>query len=207
MLNLINHPLLTHKLSILRNKDTGIKEFRKTLQEIASLMAYEATRDLPLKEVTIETPLAKYDTCELAKEIVLIPVLRAGLGLLEGILTLLPDAKVGHMGMYRDHVTLEPCTYYSNFPGNLSKAIVIVLDPMLATGGSCSGTIRVLKSAGAENIRLVCIVGAPEGVARITADHPDVPVYLASLDEKLNEKGYIIPGLGDAGDRLFGTGI
>lgn len=207
MLNLLNHPLLTHKLSILRNKDTGIREFRKTLQEIASLMAYEATRDLPLKKITIETPLARYETGELAADVILIPVLRAGLGLLEGILNLLPDAKVGHMGMYRDHVTLKPCTYYTNFPADLSTAIVMVLDPMLATGGSCSGTIQVLKDAGAKNLRLVCIVGAPEGVARITDDHPDVPVYLASLDEKLNEKGYIVPGLGDAGDRLYGTGI
>jgi len=206
MLNLLNHPLLTHKLAILRNKETGIKDFRKTLHEIASLMAYEATRDLPLKNITIETPLARYDTSELAREVVLIPVLRAGLGLLEGILNLIPEAKVGHMGMYRDHVTLEPCTYYSNFP-DLREADIMVLDPMLATGGSCSATIQILKDAGAKNIRLICIVGAPEGVIRITNDHPDVPVYLASLDEKLNENGYIVPGLGDAGDRLYGTGI
>jgi uracil phosphoribosyltransferase len=206
MLNLLNHPLLTHKLAILRDKDTGIKDFRKTLQEIASLMVYEVTRDLPLRKITIETPLARYDTGELACEVVLIPVLRAGLGLLEGILTQLPDARVGHMGMYRDHITLKPCTYYTNFPDNLTEAAVLVLDPMLATGGSCSGTIQVLKDAGAKNIRLVCIVGAPEGIARIMNDHPDVPVYLACLDEKLNESGYIVPGLGDAGDRLYGTG-
>ena len=205
MLNLLKHPLLTHKLTLLRRKETGTKDFRETLDEIAGLMAYEITRDLPLREITIETPLQKCSTQELAREVVLIPVLRAGLGMVDGISNLLPNARVGHIGMYRDHETLEPTTYYSKFPDNLSDAIVMVLDPMLATGGSSTAAIQVLKDHGAKTIKLVCVVGAPEGVDRIRKDHPDVQIYLAALDEKLNEHGYILPGLGDAGDRLFGT--
>jgi uracil phosphoribosyltransferase len=205
MLNLLKHPLLTHKLALLRRKETDTKEFRETLEEIAGLMAYEITRDLPVKDVIIDTPLAKCHTQELAIDIVLVPVLRAGLGMVNGISNLLPHARIGHIGMYRDHETLKPITYYSKFPDNLSDAIVMVLDPMLATGGSSTDAIQVLKDNGAKTIKLVCIVGAPTGVERILKDHPDVQIYLAGLDEKLNEHGYIVPGLGDAGDRLFGT--
>jgi uracil phosphoribosyltransferase len=205
MLNLLKHPLLTHKLTLLRRKETGTKDFRETLGEIAGLMAYEITRDLPLKDITVETPLGKCDTQELAGGVVLIPVLRAGLGMVEGISNLIPSAKIGHIGMYRDHETLEPKTYYSKFPDNLSDAVVMLLDPMLATGGSASEAIHILKNHGARTIKLVCVVGAPEGIAKIRKDHPDVQIYLTGLDEKLDEHGYIVPGLGDAGDRLFGT--
>jgi len=205
MLNLLKHPLLTHKLTQLRRKETDTKGFRETLEEIAGLMAYEITRDLPLREIVIETPLAKCSTHELAREVVLIPVLRAGLGMVNGISHLIPNARIGHIGMYRDHETLLPNTYYSKFPDNLPEAVVMVLDPMLATGGSSSAAISVLKQHGAGTIKLVCIVGAPEGIKRIETDHPDVQIYLAGLDEKLNDNGYIVPGLGDAGDRLFGT--
>jgi uracil phosphoribosyltransferase len=204
MLNLLKHPLLTHKLTLLRRKETDTKGFRETLEEIG-LMAYEITRDLPLKQIVIETPLSKCSTYELASEVVLIPVLRAGLGMVGGISHLIPTARIGHIGMYRDHKTLLPNTYYSKFPDNLPDAVVMVLDPMLATGGSSSAAISVLKAHGAKTIKLVCIVGAPEGIERITKDHPDVQIYLAGLDEKLNDNGYIVPGLGDAGDRLFGT--
>jgi uracil phosphoribosyltransferase len=205
MLNLLKHPLLTHKLTVLRRKETGTKDFRETLGEIAGLMAYEITRDLQVKNITIETPLGKCNTQELAVDIVLIPVLRAGLGMVTGISDLIPTARVGHIGMYRDHVSLEPMTYYSKFPDNLPDAIVMVLDPMLATGGSSTAAIQILKDQGAKSIKLVCIVGAPEGVNRIMKDHPDVQIYLAGLDDSLNENGYIVPGLGDAGDRIFGT--
>lgn len=205
MLNILRHPLLTHKLTGLRRKETDTKEFRATLQEIAGLMAYEITRDLPLKEVVVDTPLGKCNTHELAVEVVLIPILRAGLGMVDGISALIPSARIGHLGMYRDHETLKPNTYYSKFPDNLPDAVVMVLDPMLATGGSATSAITVLKEHGAKTIKLVCIVGAPEGIDKIRKDHPDVQIYLAGLDEKLNENGYIVPGLGDAGDRLFGT--
>ncbi len=205
MLNLLKHPLLTHKLTHLRRRETDTKEFRETLEEIAGLMAYEITRDIPLRDVNVRTPLAGCLTHELAKDIVLIPVLRAGLGMVNGIASLIPQARVGHIGIYRDHKTLEPMTYYSKFPDNLQDAIVMILDPMLATGGSSSAAIRVLKAHGATTIKLVCIVGAPEGIARIEKDHPDVQIYLAALDDRLDENGYILPGLGDAGDRLFGT--
>lgn len=205
MLNLIKHPLLTHKLAILRRKETGTKDFRETLQEIAGLMAYEITRDLAVKIITIETPLAQCETQELATDVVLVPVLRAGLGMVEGISRLIPNVKIGHIGMYRDHNTLMPMIYYSKLPLNLPDAVVMVLDPMLATGGSSTDAIRIIKENGAKTIKLVCVVGAPEGVERIRKDHPDVQIYLAGLDEKLNDQGYIVPGLGDAGDRLFGT--
>ena len=205
MLNLLKHPLLTHKLTHLRKKETSTKEFRETLEEIAGLMAYEITRDLPLKNVIVETPMGKCNTQELAKDVVLIPVLRAGLGMVDGISNLIPTARVGHIGMYRDHKTLEPNTYYSKFPDNLPDAIVMVLDPMLATGGSASAAISFIKEQGAKTIKLVCVVGAPQGVEKVMRDHPDVQIYLAGLDEKLNDIGYIVPGLGDAGDRLFGT--
>lgn len=205
MVNLLEHPLLTHKLTILRRKETGTKDFRETLEEIAGLMAYEITRDLPLRDITIETPLEKCATRELAMEVVLVPVLRAGLGMVDGISNLIPTARVGHIGLYRDHKTLEPITYYSKFPDNLPDAVVMVLDPMLATGGSATAAIQILKDHGAKTIKLVCVVGAPEGIDRIRKDHPEVQIYLAALDERLNQNGYIVPGLGDAGDRLFGT--
>ena len=205
MLNLLKHPLLTHKLTHLRRTETDTKEFRQTLEEIAGLMAYEITRDLPVKQITVQTPMASCTTQELANDIVLIPVLRAGLGMVNGISALIPSARVGHIGIYRGHETLQPNTYYSKIPENISEAVVMVLDPMLATGGSASAAISFLKERGAVNIKLVCIIGAPEGVKRITGDHPDVQIYLAGLDEKLNPDGYIVPGLGDAGDRLFGT--
>lgn len=205
MLNLLKHPLLTHKLAILRRKETGTKDFRETLEEISGLMAYEITRDLPVRNITIETPLGLCVTQELAVNIVLVPILRAGLGMVDGISNLIPTARIGHLGMYRDHVTLKPIIYYSKFPDNLPDAVVMVLDPMLATGGSSTDAIEVLKTNGAKIIKLVCVVGAPQGVELIMKDHPDVQIYLAGLDERLNDNGYIVPGLGDAGDRLFGT--
>jgi uracil phosphoribosyltransferase len=205
MLIILNHPLLTHKITQLRRKETTTKDFREIMEEIAGLMAYEITNDLPLKNVIIHTPLARCQTRELAVDIVLVPVLRAGLGMVDGITRLIPTARVGHIGIYRDHKTLEPLTYYTKFPDNLSDAIVMVLDPMLATGGSSGAAIQVLKDNGAKTIKLVCVVGVPEGVKKIEKDHPDVQIYLAALDEKLNKNGYILPGLGDAGDRLFGT--
>jgi uracil phosphoribosyltransferase len=205
MLKLITHPLIIHKLSQIRRKETGTKDFRQNLDEIAGLMAYEISRDLPLRDIVIDTPLSPCRTSELAKEIVLIPVLRAGLGMVDGITNLIPTAKVGHIGMYRDHVTLLPMEYFAKFPATLPDSIVMVLDPMLATGGSASAAITAIKARGAVTVRLVCIVGVPEGVARIEKDHPDVDIYLAALDSHLDENGYIVPGLGDAGDRLFGT--
>lgn len=205
MLHLLKHPLLTHKLTLLRRKETETKEFRETLAEIAGLMAYEITRDLPVRNITIETPLGSCNTQELAMDVVLVPILRAGLGMVDGISNLIPTARIGHIGMYRDHATLQPMTYYAKFPDNLANAVVMVLDPMLATGGSSTDAIRVLKNNGAKIIKLVCIVGAPQGVERIMTDHPDVQIFLAGLDECLNSSGYIVPGLGDAGDRLFGT--
>ena len=205
MLTVVEHPLIQHKLTLIRKKETGTKDFRENLDEIAGLMAYEITRDLPTRELEIETPLQKCSARELAREIVLVPVLRAGLGMVDGITNLIPTAKVGHIGLYRDHITLEPMNYYAKFPGNIDEAVIMVLDPMLATGGSASSAINTLKDEGAHYIKLVCIVGSPEGVQRIKNDHPDVDIYLASLDEGLNELGYIVPGLGDAGDRLFGT--
>jgi uracil phosphoribosyltransferase len=205
MLHVLKHPLLTHKLTILRRKETSTKDFRETLEEIAALMAYEITRDLSVKDITIETPLGECNTQELAMEVVLVPVLRAGLGMVEGISNLISNARVGHIGIYRDHMTLQPMTYYAKVPDNLNNGVVMVLDPMLATGGSSSAAIQVIKENGAKIIKLVCIVGAPEGVERVRKDHPDVQIYLIDIDKKLNEKGYIVPGLGDAGDRIFGT--
>lgn len=205
MLILLKHPLLIHKLTQLRRKETSTKDFREILEEISGLMAYEITSDLSLSEINIETPLAEFRTFELSNQVVLVPVLRAGLGMVGGITRLIPSASVGHIGIYRDHITLEPVTYYMKLPDNLSDKAVMVLDPMLATGGSSGAAIQVLKDHGAKTIKLVCIIGAPEGVRRIEQEHPDVQIYLSGLDERLNEKGYILPGLGDAGDRLFGT--
>ena len=205
MLHVLDHPLIKHKLTQMRQKDTGTKDFRQNLDEIAGLMAYEITRDVPTQKVSIVTPVAPCETEELAKEIVLVPILRAGLGMVNGIRNLIPTAKVGHVGLYRDEETLEPHEYYAKFPSNLPDAVVFVLDPMLATGGSASAAITIVKQRGAKMVKLICLVGAPEGVQRIVEDHPDVDIYLAALDEKLDEHGYIVPGLGDAGDRIFGT--
>ena len=205
MLKVLDHPLITHKLTQMRQKDTGTKDFRQNLDEIAGLMAYEITRDVPTRKVEIVTPVAPCVTEEMAKEIVLVPILRAGLGMVNGIRNLVPTAKVGHIGLYRDEETLEPHEYFAKFPSNLPDSVVMVLDPMLATGGSASAAIDMIKKRGATVIKLICLVGAPEGVKRIEEDHPDVDIYLAALDEKLDEHGYIVPGLGDAGDRIFGT--
>ncbi len=205
MLKVLDHPLITHKLALLRNEETRTKDFRQNLEEIAGLMAYEITRDLPMIDIKIKTPVGECNTRELAKEIVLVPILRAGLGMVDGITHLIPTAKVGHIGLYRNEKTLEPVFYYAKFPEKLHDAVIMILDPMLATGGSASAAITALKNKGAKIIKLVCIVGAPEGVERIEKDHPDIEVVLAALDQKLNKNGYIVPGLGDAGDRIFGT--
>ncbi len=204
MLTVFDHPLITHKLALMRDKNTSTKDFAQQLDEIAGLMAFEVSRDLPTKPKHVETPMGPCETFELASDVVLVPILRAGLGMVDGIRDLIPTAKVGFIGMYRHHDTLEPEEYFAKFP-DMENAIVIVLDPMLATGGSASAALKKIKERGAKNIKLVCLVGAPEGVKRIEEDHPDVDIYLAALDEKLNEIGYIVPGLGDAGDRIFGT--
>lgn len=205
MLHVFNHPLINHKLAILRNKDTNTKDFRQTLNEIAGLMAFEMTRNLPTKEIEVITPLAKTKGVAIAKDIVLVPILRAGLGMVEGISNLIPNAKIGHIGLYRNEETLQPVYYYAKFPKETKDACVFVVDPMLATGGSANAAIDHLKKIGAKDIKLICIVGVQEGVNAVSKAHPDVDIYLASLDEKLNEVGYITPGLGDAGDRIFGT--
>ena len=204
--HLLDHPLLQHKLSILRDENTSVKDFREIVSEVATLMCYEATRDLPLKEVEVQTPVAKAVTHQISgKKLAIVPILRAGLGMVDGILTLIPGAKVGHIGLFRDPETLEPVKYYCKMPTDIAQRDVIVLDPMLATGGSASAAITFLKEYGVSHIKLMNILAAPEGVARVRADHPDVEIYIAALDEKLNDHGYIIPGLGDAGDRIFGT--
>ena len=205
-LHLVDHPLIQHKLTIMRRKETGTKEFRELLSEIAMLMAYEITRDFPLRDVEIETPVAKCHAKMLAgKKLGIVPILRAGLGMLDGILTLVPAARVGHIGLYRDPETLEPVEYYAKLPSGVEDRTLIVPDPMLATGGSASAALTMLKQKGAKNIILMCLVSAPEGIRRVAADHPDVPIYVAAVDKCLNEHGYIVPGLGDAGDRIFGT--
>ena len=200
-----NHPLMTHKLAIIRNEVTNTKDFRETVSEIANLMAYEATRNLPVKEVEIKTPIAVSKTTMIDGDIVIVPILRAGLGMVEGIQRLIPQAKVGYVGLARNEETLEPELYYAKFPSNISKATVFVVDPMLATGGSCAKAIEILKEKGAKNIIYMGIVGVDEGINKVRNAHPDVDIFLAAKDEKLNEKGYIVPGLGDCGDRLFGT--
>lgn len=205
MLKVLEHPLITHKLTQMRRKECGTKDFRANLDEIAGLMAYEISRDLPLRTVDIETPVSPYTTKELAKDIVLVPILRAGLGMVNGIANLIPTVKIAHIGLYRDEETLEPHTYLEKYPKNVKDAVVMIVDPMLATGGSANAAIDMVKKQGAKNIRLVCLVGAPEGVKAVEEAHPEVDIYLAALDEKLNEHGYIVPGLGDAGDRIFGT--
>ncbi|MBQ2233390.1 MAG: uracil phosphoribosyltransferase, partial [Erysipelotrichaceae bacterium] len=198
MVTVLEHPLITHKLALMRNKETGHKDFRENLDEIASLMAYEVCRDLPTEDVHIETPMGPCDTQMLSGEIILVPILRAGMGLVNGIMDLIPTAKVGFIGLYRDEKTLEPVEYFAKFPKELSEGIVLVLDPMLATGGSAIAAVDMIKKRGAKNIRMVCLVGAPEGVKAFTEAHPDVDLYLAALDDHLNEIGYIVPGLGDA---------
>ena len=205
MVTVLEHPLITHKLALMRNKETGHKDFRENLDEIASLMAYEVCRDLPTEDVHIETPMGPCDTQMLSGEIILVPILRAGMGLVNGIMDLIPTAKVGFIGLYRDEKTLEPVEYFAKFPKELPEGIVLVLDPMLATGGSAIAAVDMIKKRGAKNIRMVCLVGAPEGVKAFTEAHPDVDLYLAALDDHLNEIGYIGPGLGDAGDRIYGT--
>ena len=205
-LTVVRHPLIQHKLSILRDRATPTKIFKELVDEIAMLMAYEATSDLALAPVTVDTPLEPTTAWRVSgKKLTLVPILRAGLGMVEGILRLVPAARVGHIGLYRDHDTLEPVDYYFKVPGDAAERDFFLLDPMLATGGSAAAAVSSLKRAGATRIRFLCLVAAPEGVRRLAAAHPDVPVYAASLDRGLNELGYILPGLGDAGDRLFGT--
>ena len=204
--HILDHPLLQHKLSILRDENTGVKEFREIVSEIATLMCYEATRDLPLEEVEIKTPITTGRFNIIAgKKLAIVPVLRAGLGMVDGILTLIPNAKVGHIGLYRDPHTLEPVEYYCKMPTDIAEREVIILDPMLATGGSASAAIQFIKNYDVKHIKLMNIIAAPQGIERVHKDHPDVEIYCAALDEKLDDHGYIVPGLGDAGDRIFGT--
>ncbi|WP_138203939.1 uracil phosphoribosyltransferase [Haloimpatiens lingqiaonensis] len=202
----ISHPLILHKLALIRDKNTGSKDFRELVGEVAMLMAYEVTRDMQLKTVEIDTPICKTKCKMLAgKKVAIVPILRAGLGMVDGMLKLIPAAKVGHIGMYRDEETLQPVEYFCKLPQDIHERDIIVTDPMLATGGSAVDAINALKKRGAKYIRLMCLIGSPEGVRAVQEAHPDVDIYLAQVDEKLNEKGYIVPGLGDAGDRLFGT--
>lgn len=201
----MDHPLIQHKVTLMRKKETGSKDFRNLLEEITMLMGYEITRDLPLEDVEIETPVAKIIGKQISgKKLGIVPVLRAGLGMVQGMLNLIPTAKVGHIGLYRDPQTLEPVEYYCKLPDVEDRDFIIV-DPMLATGGSASAAITLLKEKGIKNIKLMCLVAAPQGVQKVNADHPDVRIYVAALDDKLNDQGYIVPGLGDAGDRIFGT--
>lgn len=205
-LHIIDHPLITHKLSIMRNKKTGSKDFRELLNEIAMLMGYEVFRDLPLENVTIETPLVKMEAKMVSgRKLAIVPILRAGLGMVDGLQNLVPVAKVGHIGMYRDPETHKPVEYYCKLPTDIGERLVVLVDPMLATGGSAVDALGKLKEHGCRNIRFMCLVAAPEGVKAVQEAHPDVDIYTASLDECLNEHAYIVPGLGDAGDRIFGT--
>ncbi len=202
----MDHPLIQHKIGVIRRTETGTKDFRQTISEIANLICYEATRELKLADVEIETPICKTTVKELAgKKLAVVPILRAGLGMVDGMLQLIPAAKVGHIGLYRDPDTLEPVEYYCKLPEDCSQREVFVVDPMLATGGSSSAAIRMLKERGCRNIHFMGIIAAPEGVERMKKDHPDVDLYIGAMDERLNEHGYIVPGLGDAGDRIFGT--
>ena len=203
---IFDHPLILHKLSILRDKNTSSKDFRALVSEIATLMCYEATRDLPLEEVEIETPICKTKVKHIAgKKMAIVPILRAGLGMVEGVSALVPSARIGHIGLYRDEETLKPVEYYCKLPKDIGERDVFVVDPMLATGGSAIDAVSQIKLRNPRSIKFMCIIAAPEGIEAFTKVHPDVPVYCAALDEKLNEKGYIVPGLGDAGDRIFGT--
>ena len=203
---IMEHPLIQHKIGIIRRQETGSKDFRQMIGEIAMLMCYEATRNLKLVDVEIETPICRTTAKELeGKKLAIVPILRAGLGMVDGMLTMIPAAKVGHIGLYRNEETLEPVEYYCKLPKDCTERAVFVVDPMLATGGSASAAITMLKQKGVKNIRFMCIIAAPEGVERMQKDHPDVDIYIGAMDEKLNETGYIVPGLGDAGDRIFGT--
>lgn len=203
---IFDHPLIQHKVSLLRDKNTSSKEFRELVSEISVLMGYEVTRDLPLMETEVETPLAVAKTKVLAgKKLAVVPILRAGLGMADGFLKLVPMARVGHIGIYRDHDTLEPIEYYCKLPSDIEERDVVLVDPMLATGGSASGAVNFIKKRNVKNIKFMCLIASPEGIRRLHNDHPDVAIYCAAVDEKLNEHGYIVPGLGDAGDRLFGT--
>ena len=203
---IMDHPLIQHKIGFIRRAYTGTKDFRQTISEIAMLICYEATRELKLDEVEIETPICNATVKALkGKKMAIIPILRAGLGMVDGMLSLIPAAKIGHIGLYRDPDTLEPVEYYCKLPADCAEREVFVVDPMLATGGSSSAAIKMLKDKGCKNIRFMCIIAAPEGIERMQKDHPDVDLYVGALDEKLNDHGYIVPGLGDAGDRIFGT--
>ena len=205
-LHIINHPMVQHKLSIMRNKETGSKDFRQLLKEISLLMGYEVTRDIPLDPIEIETPICKTTARQVSgRKLAIVPILRAGLGMVEGLLELVPVARVGHIGLYRNEETHEPVVYYSKLPEDVNTRMVIVTDPMLATGGSASDALTMLKEKGCTNIRLMCLVGVPEGIERVQREHPDIDIYLAAVDDHLNENAYIVPGLGDAGDRIFGT--
>lgn len=202
----MDHPLIQHKIGLIRKTETGTKDFRQTISEIAMLICYEATRDLKLSDVEIETPICKTVVKELkGKKMAIVPILRAGLGMVDGVLQLIPAAKIGHIGLYRDPETLEPVEYYCKLPADCAERDVFVVDPMLATGGSAVAAIQMLKDKGCQNIHFMCIIAAPEGVKKMQEAHPDVDVYIGALDEKLNDHGYIVPGLGDAGDRIFGT--
>ena len=204
--HVIDHPMIQHKLTIMRNKETGSKDFRQLLEEISLLMGYEVTRDIPLEEVEIETPICKMTAKKvLGRKLAIVPILRAGMGMVEGLHTLVPVAKVGHIGLYRNEETHEPVVYYCKLPEDIQERMVIVTDPMLATGGSSCDALTMLKERGCKNIRLMCLVAAPEGVARVQKEHPDVDIFVAAVDDHLNEDAYIVPGLGDAGDRIFGT--
>lgn len=203
---IMDHPLIQHKIGFIRRIDTGTKDFRQSVSEIASLICYEATRNLPLQNVEIETPICKTTVRELkGRKLAVVPILRAGLGMVDGVLQLIPAAKIGHIGLYRDPDTLEPVEYYCKLPADCSEREVFVVDPMLATGGSSTAAVTMLKARGCKHIHFMCIIAAPEGIARMQKEHPDVDIFVGSLDEKLNENGYIVPGLGDAGDRIFGT--
>ncbi len=205
-LHIVDHPLITHKLSIMRNKKTGSKDFRELLNEISMLMGYEITRDLPLEDITIETPICKMKAQMISgKKVAIVPILRAGIGMVDGILSLMPVAKVGHIGLYRDPETHLPVEYYCKLPADIQDRIVILIDPMLATGGSACDALQTLKNKGCKHIKFMCLVAAPEGVKKVQEAHPDVEIYTAALDECLNDHAYIVPGLGDAGDRIFGT--
>jgi uracil phosphoribosyltransferase len=205
-LHIINHPMVQHKLSIMRNKETGSKDFRQLLKEISLLMGYEVTRDIPLDPIEIETPICKMTARQVSgRKLAIVPILRAGLGMVDGLLELVPVARVGHIGLYRNEETHEPVVYYSKLPEDINTRMVIVTDPMLATGGSASDALTMLKKKGCTNIRLMCLVGVPEGIERVQREHPDIDIYLAAVDDHLNENAYIVPGLGDAGDRIFGT--
>ena len=202
----MDHPLIQHKVGIIRRVEVGSKDFRQMISEIAMLMCYESTRNLKLQDVKIKTPICETTVKELAgKKLAVVPILRAGLGMVEGMLAMIPAAKVGHIGLYRDPETLEPVEYYCKLPSDCNEREVYVVDPMLATGGSCVAAIQMLKEKGVKNIHFMCIIASPEGVERLQKEHPDVDIYIAALDEKLNDHGYIVPGLGDAGDRIFGT--